>query len=239
MGTSVRRIHVAFRIFGIGRSWMIATTTAKGDILMAVKSRIVVTLVVLATSTSLGVQAQGLSPGPPLVVVDSNGAEVGHLLEGWLAVVMINDLAVSIAVERERLTSWAGVELYFTQPDCTGDPFLWLEDIARGPLPYGVMGPTGMLFVADPLSSTSQITSLSKYNYQHQTCYNETNSIAHALVASPSVNLETMFTPPFSVRPTSSVVQAGVPMPELNLRSALLFVLILCCIGFIRLRSSN
>ena len=206
---------------------------------MTVNRRFVVVSIVLVIVPSIGVQAQGFSPGPPLVVVDSNGTEVGHLLEDSTVVVMVNDLAVGIQVHRYELTSWAGYELFFTQPDCMGDVYLAYHDFLRVPLAPGAMGPTGMLFVADPNSAAPPVTSLSKYNYDHQACYNQTNDLIGAWVANPTVNLATMFVRPFSVRPASSTQQAGVPMPALNLQSAALFILVLCCIGFIRLRSAN
>lgn len=210
----------------------------KGVIHMTVILRFVVVFVAVAISVPSIVQAQSFSAGPPLVVVDSNGAEVGHLLEGWNAVVIANDLAVSIQVQRERLTSSNAYELFFTQPDCTGDVYLWARDFANTPLAPGAMGPTGMLFVAE-YGSASPITALSKYNYGHQACYNQTSDLGNALAAVPSVNLETMFVPPFTVRPASSAVMAGVPVPQLTPWSTALLIIFLGCFAFFRLRSTN
>lgn len=210
----------------------------KGVIHMTVILRFLVIFVAVAISVPSIVQAQRFSPGPPLVVVDSNGAEVGHLLEYGSAVVIANDLAVNIKVERRQLTSWSNTRLYFTEPDCTGDVYLWARNFENTPLAPGTMGPTGMLFVAE-YGSPLSITSLSRYRHSDQECYNTTVDLVNALAAVPTVNLETMFVPPFTVRPASSAVLAGVPVPGLNPRSAALFVIFLGCFAFFRLRSTN
>jgi len=206
---------------------------------MVSTNRFLVYFVALAIMFSSAVEAQNFSPGPLLTVVDSTGSEVGQLMSEHSAIVIANDLAVCVEVERNRLYAEGGGWLYFSQPDCTGSAYFmanWPYNTA--PLALGTTGPTGTLFVAE-WEPGSQITAQSRYRSDDDECFNETQTYNFLIEAVPTVNLDTMFVPPFTVQPVSTTFQAGVPMPALNLQSAVVFILLLCCIAFFRLRSVN
>jgi hypothetical protein len=130
------------------------------------------------------------------IVVDSTGKTIGPVIgvgETHSTAVAIHFKGSFLPVTVQR-TSFLQTNLFFTSPDCTGQPF---QDESGSPFPASaVSGPGNMLFVA---SGSSQSITVGSTLFDGVNCFQTPpEPFTDAVPMAPVLSLN-MFTPPFKV----------------------------------------
>ncbi|MFQ5856022.1 MAG: hypothetical protein ACE5LU_10300 [Anaerolineae bacterium] len=143
-----------------------------------------------------------------LVIVDANGKKVGKVIgidhHVPQIALEINGHLFTLGVRENRFagqTSWNSGVL-FESEDCTGTPYI-RDD--RSALPSVVVNvPGNTVYIEDPAASVQTIAVRSRYEWMSPwedppTCSPVTWDNEEAVQAIPLINLDTVFTPPFSI----------------------------------------
>lgn len=163
-------------------------------------------------------QQAKVKPVGRVVIVDSKGKTVGSILGGvgfnikviggvppnlgirFVVLLEVDEQVVPVAVFRDRFSGGGG--LFFESENCLGTPWLITNTSPNEPpnlLPQVAIGPPGQtLYVETPGASPQSVTTKSLL-VGFSTCSNQTFQLS-LLPAQALVNLETVFTPPFSLR---------------------------------------
>ena len=168
----------------------------KGFALPGTRMRGAVLLVALVCGMTSHAGAQAIHTVNTLIVVDANGVEMGTALDTIPTVVFqIEGRFAVVRVQTQRLT---GGTIFFDAPDCTGNRYVALS---RLPVEGGAVGPPGTtLYLAD-LTASSRPATIIKSDLQGGThCFNQQQPVDTLLPAVAVIDLDTVFTPPFSVK---------------------------------------
>jgi len=129
------------------------------------------------------------------IVIDSTGKTVGPVIgvgETHSTAVAISFQGSFLPVTVQR-TSFLATNLFFTSPDCTGQPF---QDESGSPFPASAVGPGNMLFA--PSGPSQSITPASTL-FDAVNCFQTPPfPLSDAVPMAPVLSLN-MFTPPFKV----------------------------------------
>lgn len=150
--------------------------------------------------------ADKLIPQFFLTVFDGKGNRVGNVISlqspGAVVAFKMGKHSFALRVFRSGFSGTAGSVL-FESPDCSGTPFLGFSADEGEVLPaVAVARPGNTLYVADPASFPRTITVQSRIpDLPGSSCTREDPTVAiEAIPAVPLLDLDTRFTPPFSVR---------------------------------------
>lgn len=165
-------------------------------------------------------QRAKIKPIGQLAIVDSNGRIVGAALGGIsnhsreieggsslrirsIVLLKVNQQVVPVAVGRDRF--YGGGGLFFESENCQGNAWLIEETASSEPpplLPRVAIGPPGQtIYVEAPGGTPQSITTMSGWS-DALGCVNQIFAFDQVKVipADPLVDLETEFTPPFSLK---------------------------------------
>lgn len=139
------------------------------------------------------------------MVVDSGGTVVGNVIgltfdgsQRVLPEVVLqrNGRLVGLLVYPDRFEG-SGASLAYESLDCTGQA--WLNGPFATPiLPGTIEGPGQTLYVPDPSATPGLVTAQSLL--QLGTCFTFQFDYLSAVPAIPLVDLDTLYTPPFSLK---------------------------------------
>lgn len=174
-------------------------------------------ILVLSTvaTTSQGSEQPTLSTVQGLVVVDADGKKLGEVvgiargndrgttpgLDGPVVAFSVNGHVFTVVVFEDHFFGngrWDSVS--FDSPDCTGTPFIRETGSA---LPSVVVNtPGNTVYIEDPDATVQTVTVRSSLREMHHGGGCITGDREDDLIrAIPLIDLDTVFTPPFTVRP--------------------------------------
>src|SRR5262245_3062020 len=178
---------------------------------------------VLAVAVSVAYTQETLKPVDSLIVVDSTGKRVGDVVS-WNNKVpgvafQLNNFLFLLYVAQHRFFGTGYVQLgdtlYFESTDCSGTPFLLAEPLLNPsakeanltPVPVVAVNlPGNTLYIPDenaPVNRTMKSV-LDPFTPQGSytapgTCSSVNSLQISSLRAKPSIDLDTLFTPPFKL----------------------------------------
>ena len=171
----------------------------------------VLAIVVLTVGLSVSARRALTVPGQ-LEIVDSAGQVVGHhasnMFEGTLSAMLeVDQKFYLVAVSRNGFFSFG--RFFYTQPNCQGQAWLDAEEGTCGGMCTSseVGAPGQTLYAPDPAVPPQTMTFLSLLDSRG--CSSAFGQSALAARAVPVIDLNTVFTPPFSLR--SGVAQPPQP----------------------------
>ena len=164
-----------------------------------------VSFALLLLSVTSPVDAAKLRSVFPLRVFDANNKFVGIATADFSGIASVtfdlNGQVFSLPLARDGSAGLLSLAIFFESPDttCSGTPLVFPFDTGNQILPLARIGPPGRtVYIPDPLSTPTLINVGSALI--GGSC--STLSISFTLVpAKALIDLATMFTPPFSVRP--------------------------------------
>jgi hypothetical protein len=145
-----------------------------------------------------------------LTVVDAHGVKVGDLFGfsaitfGWVAF-EVDRRPFVLRVTSQGLTGTGGGIVY-NSPSCSGPPYIFKFDTVSLPLTLlsesAVDDPGHMLYLEDPAADPIALASFSGSQPQDGACLPAGGGQNPAILipVQPILDLDTLFTPPFSVR---------------------------------------
>lgn len=161
-------------------------------------------------------------------VVDANGTKVAGVLglagpAGATIALEVDGQLVVLQVTREHFVGNADTDLLFESNNCTGTAYAAAGSLSLGPsLTAVVVGsPGSTVYLGDPGSTPQAITSRSQLGSpisRPGPCHQDTILQPDAISVTPTINLDTLFTPPFTLAaaPTPTVEpprETGTPSP--------------------------
>lgn len=145
------------------------------------------------------------APGPE--VYDSNGEQVGHLLDfsffASQVAMRIDDTSFTLNVYKDYITSAVPYGLFFETSNCSGAAFVQYPGTGPTPLAslVAVGGANRTVYVADTTPPPQSILAKSEWiNTDPSGRCNPLSTTVDVFPVSPLVDLDTLFVPPFSVR---------------------------------------
>jgi hypothetical protein len=175
---------------------------------------VIAVILVLVSLTATFAAQNVLKDRNSLTVVDAKGTKVGELFgvsgpfsSGGLMVFEVDQRLVVLGVDALGLSA-SGATVVFQSATCTGLPFLMLIDNQLAILPRnffavrGIGGPGHILYLEHPEAEPFVLDPFSGWRLNPDgICSPTSRSDAVTLIqAQPVVDLDTLFTPPFSVR---------------------------------------
>lgn len=136
----------------------------------------------------------------PPAVYDSTGKKVGDTADTYGNLYFrFGEYVAPLNVTSDGIFSWDyPVRLYWASTDCSGTPFVDAQ-ISNRLFPRSFVGPPGQtVYIPDPESMPQYITVMS-FSDNDGPCDTVTQT-PNAVRAIPSVDLNTLFTPPFRLR---------------------------------------
>jgi len=177
------------------------------------------TVIVILIIVSVAHAQETLKPVDSLTVIDSNGKKVGNVLSLGghnnqpVVGFKLNNLLFLLNVAQNRLFGTGpyqgGDTLFFESSDCTGMPYLIvlppvipiLLEYYRSPVPVvAVNVPGNTLYVPDENIPVARTMKSALDPFTPQGVCSTVNNQIPSVQAIPTIDLATMFTPPFKIQ---------------------------------------
>ena len=143
-----------------------------------------------------------LAPGFVTGVVDGNGQRVGNIIgvDSNTPVVLLNAAGqlFSLKVTKDSFIG-TNATVFFQEPNCSGQAMV---ASFGGMLREAEVGPLGstVYTAVDPNAEPTTFPGASRYQTLDGVCVNVVGDVTDALLASPLIDLDTVFVPPFQVQ---------------------------------------
>lgn len=143
-----------------------------------------------------------------VTIVDANGTVLGPVYGDPFFPQVILTFSGRIFFVTVRPSGFLGSSLGFTSLNCQGPPFIYEPSLIPG---AALWLPGTTVYLADPTAPTQSLTILSSFNWEFQQCGNITPNIQPVKPAVPIIDLNTVFTPPFSIQVDPDRVAPATP----------------------------